>query len=71
MLLRSKVKRRRLNEHEESVTFPQVRSQTSGIENNLEGASYLRYDILKKKEGKFLVPIRYSIRNLETDGPDA
>ena len=59
MVLRSKVKRRKI-EGEEMMGFPKRTSSNS----NLNGASYLKYDIVEKKDGrKTLVPVRYSIRN--------
>lgn len=50
MTLRSRFKKRKLNEEE------------SG---SVEGSSYFRYEIIEKKGGKFLVPVRYSVRHQE------
>lgn len=47
---------------------PVSRSSSNAI---LNGASYLKYDIFERKDGrKSLVPVRYSIRNQDHDGPD-
>lgn len=59
MTLRSKYKKRRLD-GEQSVT-----NQTIDL-----GASYLKYELIKRKSGKFLVPVRYSIRNSERPDPN-
>lgn len=58
MILRSKVKRRK-TEKQNSEEKRESLGANAG-----SGASYLKYEIIEKKDGKkSLVPIRYSIRN--------
>ena len=54
MTLRS-YKKRKINNED-------INSQAN---ENMEGASYFRYEIIEKKDIKYLVPVRYSIRNQE------
>jgi len=51
MTLRSRFKKRKLNEGDDE----EEKIDTTG-------ASYLRYEIIEKRGKQFVVPVRYSIR---------
>ena len=63
MTLRSRFKKRKLNnEDEEQVSQIDEDATYCNVGENAQGASYIRYEIIEKKGKQMVVPVRYSIR---------
>ena len=65
MTLRSRVKKRKLNNEDEDGGISQIGDEDATYCNggeNAQGASYIRYEIIEKKGKQIVVPVRYSIR---------
>ena len=62
MALRSRFKKRKLNEEDDVTEEPQEDITYNPDAAATGGASYIRYEIIEKKGVQFVVPVRYSIR---------
>lgn len=65
MTLRSRFKKRKLNNEDEDCGVSQIGDEDATYCNggeNAQGASYIRYEIIEKKGKQIVVPVRYSIR---------